>query len=84
MKREGMVKCWHCEGCGAINVGARLPLSCHRCVDGYTTRTFTKAAQEWEYYCMSHKGDKDILLAAWVDNRYGMQILAKPRWYEKL
>ena len=84
--REGLIVCDRCEGYGAIDVGAGLPLGCHRCVDGLTTKSFRKAAREWEMNCYSKISSeyRDQLLETLSEARVSRDLLLMPRWYEKV
>lgn len=82
---EGLVVCAYCNGHGAFNIGCVLPLGCHRCVDGLTTASFQRAAQNWEAVCGgSDVKSRDAAFLAYVEAKAGRDLLLAPRWYEKL
>lgn len=84
--REGLIVCKRCEGYGAIDVGAGLPLSCHRCWDGLTTKTFQAVAAAWEMNCYAKISTefREQLLRTLNKERVARELLLMPRWYEKL
>lgn len=84
--RDGLIVCDRCEGYGAIDIGLSLPLGCHRCYNGLTTKSFQKAARDWEQNCYDKltTSRRAQLSEAYTDARLGRDLLLHPRWYEKL